>query len=117
MFAKALTLVVLGLAGCSSGQPGADAATPKPQGEVIFAQACARCHGANGQGDGPLAPHDARMPILGDASRPLPSPQEVHNVIRVGRGRMPAHQNRLSPQDMDAVTEYVERRFFGRAPP
>jgi len=57
------------------------------------------------------------MPILGDASRPLPSTQEVKNVSRLGRGRIPAHRDRLTPEDMDAVTEYVERHFFGRAPP
>jgi mono/diheme cytochrome c family protein len=116
VFAKALTLVVFGLAGCTSTPSGVDSAPSQPTGEAIFAQACARCHGTSGRGDGPLGPRNAPMPILGDASRPMPSPQEVWNVIRFGRGRMPAHRDRLTPQDADAVTAYVERRFFGREP-
>jgi mono/diheme cytochrome c family protein len=63
-----------------------------------------------------MALRNAPMPVLGDPARPLPTPEEVWNVIRSGRGRMPPHRERLPPSQLDAVTAYVEQRFLGRSP-
>jgi mono/diheme cytochrome c family protein len=77
-------------------------AGPRALGELVWMQQCARCHGSAGKGDGPGGP--ATNLSLPDVQARL-SDAQVAEVIRGGKGRMPAFAD-LPP---DVVTELVRK--------
>ena len=76
---------------------------PRP-GPVVYASACASCHGVNRQGDG------SRSPSLVNLGNRL-TPQQVRDILDRGRNFMPSFAS-LSVAERDAVTKYLS----GRAP-
>jgi mono/diheme cytochrome c family protein len=70
-------------------------------GEQVYQDSCARCHGeAGGGGAGPKL-SDGR--VVED----FPEAAAQAEVIRVGRGAMPAWEGTLSPEQIDAVVRYT----------
>lgn len=72
-------------------------------GKVLFGDNCAPCHGSGGQGVPGLYPNLADNAWLygGD-------PEDIHQTIVQGRnGYMPAHENKLSEGQIEAVATYV----------
>jgi mono/diheme cytochrome c family protein len=67
-------------------------------GADVYAQNCARCHGADGERRG--AP-----PLVGVHERL--TEDEVRDIVREGPGLMPAFEGTLSPEAIDAVVDYV----------
>ena len=69
---------------------------PAIDGGPLYAQNCARCHGATGT--------EGRAPNLarGDNSR-----SEILDKVTNGAGRMPAFAGKLSGAEIDAVAEFV----------
>jgi mono/diheme cytochrome c family protein len=103
-----LLLAALAFApGCSksSAPNGPPAAPANDEGAQVFAMACARCHGPQGGGDGPLA---ARLGYVPNLQRPLARPH-VLSIVQRGRGAMPGHADRLSAAQIEAVADHVER--------
>ncbi len=97
-----------------------------PDGAAVFQMACARCHGAEGGGDGPQSAVLASITPPGKP--PVPDLRAAHlgtrydraaleHLLQDGRGNMPAHRARLGPADLAAVADYVESHFAGRTPP
>lgn len=83
------------------------------QGETIYAQQCAACHGKNGEGMQYVAP-----PLKDASFVKTASMEEIKEVIRAGRAAgdkqhpafpavMPPFPN-LSGEDVTAVAEYVK---------
>ena len=92
-----LAITLLVIASCTKkSAPTATASHPAIDGGPLFAQNCARCHGATGT--------EGRAPNLarGDNSR-----SEVLDKITNGAGRMPAFAGKLSGAEIDAVAEFV----------
>ena len=59
----AVALAFLGLTGALAAcLPQGGLTGPTPSGRALYADYCAACHGAGGQGDGPAAPDLARRP-------------------------------------------------------
>ena len=78
----------------------AQAATPAGLGEQTFAGACAPCHGDTGEGlIGP--------PLEGRA----PDATQIEQIVRNGRGAMPAVGKGWDDTQMEALTAYVTRQF------
>lgn len=75
-------------------------AAPVPEGEVLFAQNCAACHGELGRGDGPSAPalQPAPADLLG-AFRHGDTPTAVFRTVSEG-----VHGTAMAPFQ-DALTE------------
>jgi mono/diheme cytochrome c family protein len=96
-----------GADGAAAGQPGGaeDALLPGGGlGEEIFAQNCARCHGATGNGGaGPRLAGSRRARVE----------QNVSNAVRFGRGMMPGFASLLSAEEIDAVVRYVTQTLSG----
>ena len=65
-------------------------------GGPIYAQNCARCHGATGK--------EGRAPSL---TRDEFTHFEVADKVTNGAGRMPAFATKLSGKEIDAVAEFV----------
>jgi mono/diheme cytochrome c family protein len=70
-------------------------------GQQVYADDCARCHGdAGGGGAGPKLAD-------GNVVDHFPDPAAQAEVIRDGRGSMPAWGSKLTPEEIDAVVRYT----------
>lgn len=102
-------VTVLGLAaGCTS--PGDDPGLPVAVDPgVIYAQMCARCHGADGRGDPQIR---QQLPVR-DFSDPVfqarASNDDVARVIMAGKGQMPSFGGMLSQPKIQSLSGYVRR--------
>ncbi|MBA3376802.1 MAG: cytochrome c oxidase subunit II [Actinobacteria bacterium] len=59
---------------------------------------CAKCHGLSGEGG--IAPQITGSPVLGD-------PEALEEIVRNGRGEMPAVGSGWSEEQMDALIAYL----------
>ncbi|WP_038058481.1 c-type cytochrome [Thermus amyloliquefaciens] len=74
------------------------------KGKSLFEANCAACHGANGQGMPPVMPALAGNANLKDA-------QMILNVVKNGRGAMPAVGAAFSDEELKAVATYIRNSF------
>jgi cytochrome c551 len=88
--------------GCGGNSASNTAAAPAPvqtaNGEALFQQNCARCHGAQGRGGAGPAPKLAGTAM--DAA-------SIKTVILNGKGRMPKIQ--VSDTDAQSIADYVTK--------
>jgi mono/diheme cytochrome c family protein len=70
-----------------------------PLGKEVYVTHCKLCHGLDGQMGGSGA---ANLAIS------LLSEDEAKAVIAKGRNLMAAYENRLSQEELDAVTRYIQ---------
>lgn len=80
-----------------------------PDGRDVFMHQCVACHGESGKGDGPAAiAFDPKPANLTDPNRiGVLTDDQILEVLRNGKGPMPAFGKLLSDQDILAVLEYV----------
>ncbi|MGQ9511558.1 MAG: c-type cytochrome, partial [Thermaceae bacterium] len=74
------------------------------KGEQVYQQVCSSCHQANGQGMPPAFPA-----LAGNAS--LKDAEMIKNIVKNGRGGMPAVGANLSEEDLKAVATYIRNSF------
>jgi mono/diheme cytochrome c family protein len=91
------------------------------RGETLFRNQCFVCHGAEGQGNGPVV-GNGRFPLgptLIGGTAVSRSDGYIYGVIRVGRGLMPAYGERAGHLDRWAIVHYVRQlqQNAGTAPP
>ncbi|MER2599144.1 MAG: c-type cytochrome [Caldilineales bacterium] len=84
------------------------------EGQTIWGEQCAACHGDTGQGDGPQALKDSLvMPDLSDpvatAARSL---ADWQTIIAEGKDTMPAFADELSPAQITAAAEQARTFAF-----
>jgi cytochrome c oxidase subunit II len=84
-------------------QQSTQAAGRSDLGELEFAGVCAKCHGPNGEG---LIGPALSGATVGDAAA-------VEDIVRNGRGKMPAVGEGWSDSQMDGLTAYLRRKFGG----
>lgn len=78
----------------------APAAVAAADGQTLFKKHCAGCHGANGKG--------AFGPDLSGDYKYGKTSMAVLESIASGRpGNMPAFEKKMSPEEIDAVTEFI----------
>lgn len=104
-------LVATAVAGCS--RPPAAAAHAPVDAAGLFAQACSRCHAADGTGGLPMVeggprPSDLTSPDWQRSRTDL----EIVAAIRSGRGAMPPFEDVLTAAQIEALGQYV--RSFKR---
>lgn len=76
------------------------AATTAPSSETLFADHCAGCHGAEGEG--------GFGSDLTDSYTYGKDPASVHESIRAGRGgKMPSFADRLTSEQIDSLVEHL----------
>ena len=102
------------LAGCTS--PGDDPGLPVAvDPAAIYAQMCARCHGADGRGDPQIR---QQLPVR-DFSDPTfqarASADDIGRVIMAGKGQMPSFGGMLSQPKIQSLSGYVRRLGKTRA--
>jgi mono/diheme cytochrome c family protein len=92
---RALTALLLLLTAACTGQ-----ADPNASGAELYAQFCARCHGADLAGGVGQA--------LGPGSELVEKPDSyVIAVLEDGRGSMPAFGNTLSADQIQSVLDFI----------
>lgn len=78
------------------------------KGELIYQKHCLSCHGNTGKGDGPnsksLSPKPTNLVKI--AGR-MP---DIHFFIQIdaGPGEMPAWRDMLGPEELQALTDYLQ---------
>ena len=75
-------------------------------GQITFAGACAKCHGM--QGEGLIGPALAGNPTIEQRDA-------VEEVVRNGRGEMPAVGRGWSDRQLDALLRYMQRELGGES--
>lgn len=98
-------VLVLGaatFAACSSGSsPAAPIDDPVlSQGQQIYTQNCASCHGANGGGG-------YGKKLAGVVATNYPNIDDQIALITNGKGGMPAFGKKLTPEQLTAVSRYT----------
>jgi mono/diheme cytochrome c family protein len=94
-----------GAAACSSA-PAAE--RQPPDAPALFAQACAKCHAADGTGGLPMAVNGPRPIDLTAADwQQSRADAEILAAIRTGRGAMPPFLDVLKADEIDALGRYV----------
>ena len=103
-----IILILIGLG--ASGQSGRAASTIDPsspvlvaQGQVIYAETCAVCHGENGEGL-------VGSPLNGSAHSWHHVDNQLRSVVRDGipNSEMPPHGEHLTAQEIDAVLSFIK---------
>jgi cytochrome c6 len=71
---------------------------------ALFASRCAVCHGKDGKG----SPAGKKMGVV-DLAREQQEPvKEIAEDIAHGKGKMPAFEAKLSPEEIQALARYVK---------
>jgi mono/diheme cytochrome c family protein len=112
LIAMAVAALALG-AGCTGGDAG-PAIPVEPA--AIYAQMCARCHGADGRGDPELKKTMPVRDFHDPAFQARATIDEIVRVMMAGKGQMPAFAQNLSMPKMQAMAGYV-RRLGGSGQP
>jgi mono/diheme cytochrome c family protein len=77
-------------------------------GKVLYEIYCDHCHGAKGEGDGPVADKYAGVANLkGDAYKNI-TEGHIFHVITMGKGLMMPHGSQVSPLDRWKIARYVK---------
>ena len=112
---RIVTVVEIGALVCAgvfvvllfTNDPGSPEVAADADGAAIYAETCASCHGAEGEG--------GYGPALGDGAveTSFPDVADQIAVIADGRGLMPAFAGDLTADQIEAVAVY-EREALGR---
>lgn len=106
-----IVLALLGLV-VTACQPSftADRVSQIQTGEQIYTVSCARCHEADGQGYPELFPA-----LAGNHIVTLHDTRPLIEIVKHGRGSMPAFQNALDTDELAAVLTYIRNTWGNEA--
>jgi mono/diheme cytochrome c family protein len=77
---------------------------------ALFIATCAGCHGRDGRGQGEARPPGAQLPdFSAEAWQRSRSDAQLAQMIRDGRGMMPAFKKRISDEGIAVLVQHVRR--------
>jgi mono/diheme cytochrome c family protein len=95
-------------AGRELSNPHANDPAAAVRGRGLYETFCLVCHGARGEGDGPIVPLIPNPPAYTSARvRAMPAGQLFH-VITFGSGRMPSYRSQVPADDRWLIVSYVQ---------
>lgn len=85
-----------------------DDAAALARGRFVFATFCATCHGAGGQGDGPVTRRGVPPPpsLLAEHARSL-ADGHVYHIITFGQGNMAAYASQVERDDRWKLVSFI----------
>ncbi len=72
----------------------------------LFRQKCSSCHGKDGKATGFIARHEHATDLTSPAVQQQ-SDAALAEVIKNGKGKMPAYGNKLSEQEIGGLAAYI----------
>jgi mono/diheme cytochrome c family protein len=91
----------------NSGRAVAEAESqPLPQVDQVFRDKCSACHGQDGTGRTTIG-KSLKIPDLTSAAVQNQSAEELLDVVRKGRGRMPAYGKPFNPVQLGQLVAYI----------
>jgi len=80
-------------------------------GKVVYQNNCAMCHGATGNGDGPMARGMGARPVdfTGERFWHNDPGKKIRDAVEYGYGAMPPMD--LTSGEIKAVSDYIEKTF------
>jgi mono/diheme cytochrome c family protein len=79
---------------------GCEPTKPVRSGEILFAENCARCHGADGKGDPRILPLYPRADLIRSPMGIARDRFLIHDRITRGFTTMPGFQGKLQPEEI-----------------
>ena len=77
------------------------------RGQQLFNTFCIVCHGAYGEGDGPVVPKYPRPPSLQSDKIRGYADGSIYNVITKGQNLMSSYATQVAPNDRWAIIHYI----------
>jgi mono/diheme cytochrome c family protein len=108
---KALALSLALFTALAAGTP--NTASQGPNGQALYQQQCATCHGAAGV-PAPAMAKALGIPTLDAAFLAKVSDDSVLAVMKNGAGKMRPFKDKLSADQMTAVAKYLRSSFGGK---
>ena len=68
----------------------------------VFQKNCAKCHGKTGEGR-----HFGGPSLRSEKATATPA-EELANMIKNGKGRMPKYAGKLTPEEIDALVQQIK---------
>src|SRR5438105_281457 len=105
--AAAITLFAIPAIVCLLGTAGPFTSTVEAQrgGAAIYAQNCARCHGADGRAQTPKGRQTDAVDFTSDDW--TPDAEHDARIVASGKKSMPAFKRKLTPAQISAVVQYI----------
>jgi mono/diheme cytochrome c family protein len=103
----AAVLAAGALGGCGKSNEAGPAVAVDIEG--IYAQMCARCHGADGRGDPEMKKTIPGIRDFADPQFRAKGPEEVESVIMTGRNQMPGFGAALTRPKLQHLAGHVRR--------
>jgi mono/diheme cytochrome c family protein len=103
----AAVLAAGALGGCGKSNEAGPAVAVDIEG--VYAQMCARCHGADGRGDAEMKKTIPGIRDFADPQFRAKGPEEVESVIMTGRNQMPGFGAALTRPKLQHLAGYVRR--------
>lgn len=98
-------LVIIAWAfGC--GMEGEPVLTGNP-GYPVYKKHCRRCHGNRGDAARASRMAKRKVSLIDAAYRDTTDVADVRRVVSTGRGRMKGYENKLTPEEVEAVSRYI----------
>lgn len=79
------------------------------RGQKVYENFCLVCHGATGEGDGPLIPKYPNPPSLHSQRLMALKPADFYTIITEGKRDMPSHAGQISEEDRWKLIYYIEK--------
>jgi mono/diheme cytochrome c family protein len=95
-------------AGRELSNPHPPTAATIEQGHRLYDTFCLVCHGASGDGDGPLVPLIPNPPAYSSERVRAMAAGRLFHVITFGSGRMPSYASQLAASDRWLIVAYVD---------
>jgi mono/diheme cytochrome c family protein len=78
--------------------------------QALFIATCAGCHGRDGRGQGEARPPGAQLPdFASDTWQRSRSDSQLAQMIRDGRGMMPAFKKRISDEGVAVLVQHIRK--------
>jgi cytochrome c6 len=100
---SAVLLVVSAIFMAAAGRQ-VSAFEKQTSGKAIYQKNCARCHGADGKGQGELG----KSLDTPDLTQARPSTGRIVGIVKSGEGSMPAFGKKLTAKQISAVANYTK---------
>ena len=109
---RALTLMIVIVAGFSLLATLAFAlAQENEAGAAVYKKRCLMCHGENGVGDTKAGKMTKTPDITTAEWKNGKTAADLEKTLRVGLGKMPKYEGKLSDDELKAVAEYTIAKF------